>query len=101
MMLMGDEYGASRQGNNNWYGHDQRFTWFRWDEMEEARQTGYWRRGKTRAHILFFFFLFPLLLLPSASAACRTGLLPRALPEGGYTLGSMFPLSAEAGLCPS
>lgn len=43
MVLAGDEYGQTRDGNNNWYGHDQRFTYFRWDLVEEAKRDGLWR----------------------------------------------------------
>ncbi|KAK9865482.1 hypothetical protein WJX84_005686 [Apatococcus fuscideae] len=39
MVLSGDEYGQSRNGNNNWYGHDTRMTRFEWDELEEQRGT--------------------------------------------------------------
>lgn len=46
MLLSGDEYGQSRDGNNNWYGHDGRMTHFRWDEMHDAKEdtsNGWWR----------------------------------------------------------
>ena len=32
---VGDEYGHSRGGNNNWYGHDNAMTHFKWDADEE------------------------------------------------------------------
>jgi isoamylase len=35
MMLMGDEYGRSTNGNNNTYGLDKRMNHFRWDQLEE------------------------------------------------------------------
>jgi hypothetical protein len=38
----GDEYAATRGGNNNWYGHDNEMTWFDWDTLEEQRD-GYFR----------------------------------------------------------
>jgi isoamylase len=33
----GDEYAQSREGNNNWYGHDSRLSHYRWDELAAAR----------------------------------------------------------------
>ena len=38
MLLAGDEYGQSRQGNNNWYGHDSELTHFKWGELEKAKK---------------------------------------------------------------
>lgn len=34
-MCAGDEYGSSRGGNNNWYGHDNAMTWYKWDQLEK------------------------------------------------------------------
>ena len=34
MVLMGDEYGHSKGGNNNTYCHDSRLNWFDWDAAE-------------------------------------------------------------------
>eukprot|EP01023_Acetabularia_acetabulum_P024560 TRINITY_DN23696_c1_g1_i2.p2 TRINITY_DN23696_c1_g1~~TRINITY_DN23696_c1_g1_i2.p2 ORF type:complete len:227 (-),score=29.34 TRINITY_DN23696_c1_g1_i2:238-918(-) len=34
MVLSGDEYGSTRYGNNNWYGHDSSLTHFDWDELD-------------------------------------------------------------------
>eukprot|EP00210_Caulerpa_lentillifera_P006673 g6376.t1 len=34
MILAGDEYGHTCHGNNNWYGHDSKMTWFDWDRVE-------------------------------------------------------------------
>jgi isoamylase len=31
----GDEYGHSRGGNNNWYGHDNAMTHFNWKATDE------------------------------------------------------------------
>eukprot|EP00262_Sarcandra_glabra_P000408 TRINITY_DN10485_c1_g1_i3.p1 TRINITY_DN10485_c1_g1~~TRINITY_DN10485_c1_g1_i3.p1 ORF type:complete len:788 (-),score=138.80 TRINITY_DN10485_c1_g1_i3:476-2782(-) len=42
MMLMGDEYGHTRYGNNNSYGHDTAINHFQW-ELLEARKTGHFR----------------------------------------------------------
>lgn len=39
MLLMGDEYGHTRFGNNNTYGHDDRRNNFQWFEMEKYRET--------------------------------------------------------------
>lgn len=33
MLLMGDEYGHTREGNNNAYCQDNELNWFLWDEM--------------------------------------------------------------------
>lgn len=44
MILCGDEYGASRGGNNNWYGHDTTMTHFHWDELETTAKTDGWFR---------------------------------------------------------
>ena len=33
MMLMGDEYGHTRHGNNNSYGHDNHLNWFLWKQV--------------------------------------------------------------------
>ncbi len=34
MVLMGDEYGHTRNGNNNTYCQDNALNWFLWDELE-------------------------------------------------------------------
>ena len=39
MLLMGDEYGHTRFGNNNTYGHDDRRNNFQWMEMEKYKET--------------------------------------------------------------
>ncbi len=38
----GDEYAATRNGNNNWYGHDNEMTWFDWEALE-AQRNSYFR----------------------------------------------------------
>lgn len=43
MILMGDEYGHTKQGNNNTWCHDSRINWFQWDALE-----------KNSAHFRFF-----------------------------------------------
>lgn len=35
----GDEYGHTRNGNNNWYGHDTEMTHFLWNEPESSLAT--------------------------------------------------------------
>lgn len=45
-LCAGDEYGQSRQGNNNYYGHDSELTHFHWDQLEEAKQNGWFRWGR-------------------------------------------------------
>jgi isoamylase len=37
MVLMGDEYGHTRNGNNNTYGHDNALNWFLWDQLAKHR----------------------------------------------------------------
>ncbi|KAL6997374.1 Isoamylase 3, chloroplastic [Sarracenia purpurea var. burkii] len=37
MMLMGDEYGHTRHGNNNTYGHDTAINHFQWRQLEAKR----------------------------------------------------------------
>ncbi|MQM11965.1 hypothetical protein Taro_044877 [Colocasia esculenta] len=36
MILMGDEYGHTKGGNNNTYCHDNYINYFRWDKKEES-----------------------------------------------------------------
>jgi len=38
MLLMGDEYGHTRQGNNNPYLHDNEINWFLWKEAEKRKE---------------------------------------------------------------
>lgn len=38
MMLMGDEYGHTRYGNNNSYGHDTSINHFQWGQLDAKRQ---------------------------------------------------------------
>ena len=42
MILMGDEYGHSKKGNNNTYCHDNELNYFKWDQLE-ADESGYAR----------------------------------------------------------
>lgn len=37
MILMGDEYGRSKGGNNNTWGHDDLLNWFSWDTLESEK----------------------------------------------------------------
>lgn len=37
MLLMGDEYGHTRHGNNNPYVQDNEINWFLWDQIDEKR----------------------------------------------------------------
>jgi len=39
MMLMADEYGHSKGGNNNSYGHDTAMNHFQWQQLEQRRQS--------------------------------------------------------------
>ena len=38
MLLMGDEYGHTRRGNNNTYCHDNELNWFLWDQLQENEE---------------------------------------------------------------
>ncbi|KAJ4761088.1 Glycogen debranching enzyme [Rhynchospora pubera] len=38
MMLMGDEYGHTRYGNNNSYGHDTAINHFQWGQLDSKRE---------------------------------------------------------------
>ncbi|XP_068641390.1 isoamylase 3, chloroplastic isoform X2 [Aristolochia californica] len=39
MMLMGDEYGHTRYGNNNSYGHDTAINHFQWKQLESKKNS--------------------------------------------------------------
>ena len=54
MLLMGDEYGHTRRGNNNPYAKDHRINWFCWDELENKKE--------------FFSFVSFLISLRKSSA---------------------------------
>lgn len=41
MLLMGDEYGHTKNGNNNSYPQDNRLNWFEWGALE--KETGFFR----------------------------------------------------------
>ncbi len=41
MLLMGDEYGHTRKGNNNPYGQDNELNWFDWEEMKKNQSIVY------------------------------------------------------------
>jgi len=41
MIVMGDEYGHTKDGNNNAYCHDSRINWFQWDTLE--KKSDFWR----------------------------------------------------------
>ncbi len=41
LFLMGDEYGHTKNGNNNTWCHDNELNWFRWDLLE--KQAGFHR----------------------------------------------------------
>lgn len=38
MLLMGDEYGHTRLGNNNTYCQDNALNWFLWDELKKEKE---------------------------------------------------------------
>ena len=37
MVLMGDEYGHTKHGNNNTYCHDDDLNWFNWEQCDDER----------------------------------------------------------------
>ncbi|MFN0065478.1 MAG: glycogen debranching protein, partial [Chlamydiales bacterium] len=37
LLLMGDEYGRSQNGNNNTWGHDTPINWFNWEELQKNK----------------------------------------------------------------
>jgi isoamylase/glycogen operon protein len=41
LLLMGDEYGHTKKGNNNTWCHDNELNWFLWNKIQENE--GYWR----------------------------------------------------------
>lgn len=49
MILMGDEYGHTRNGNNNVYCQDNELNWFLWDELDK-------HKGFVRFHRLMVKF---------------------------------------------
>ncbi|EIE26827.1 glycoside hydrolase [Coccomyxa subellipsoidea C-169] len=49
MILMGDEYGHSKGGNNNTYCHDSALNWFSWDQAA-TDPTGYARYFRHLVH---------------------------------------------------
>lgn len=44
LILMGDEYGHSKQGNNNTWCQDNELSWFLWDQLE--KNNGFYRFNK-------------------------------------------------------
>lgn len=38
MLLMGDEYGHSKHGNNNTWCHDNELNWFLWNQLDENQE---------------------------------------------------------------
>jgi pullulanase/glycogen debranching enzyme len=43
MVLMGDEYGHTRGGNNNPYCQDNELNWFLWDELEKNKPFSFFK----------------------------------------------------------
>ena len=45
MILMGDEYGHTKDGNNNTWCHDNERNWFLWDELEKNEELfSFWKK---------------------------------------------------------
>lgn len=56
MIFMGDEYGHTKNGNNNTYCLDQKINWFLWDELEHKQDIFRFMRNiilfrKERSHL--------------------------------------------------
>lgn len=47
MLLMGDEYGHTKKGNNNSWCHDDETNWFLWDKLEEGEGANFFRYYQT------------------------------------------------------
>ena len=47
MLVMGDEYGHTRHGNNNTYCQDNALNWFLWDEHEKNPQFARFHRSSS------------------------------------------------------
>jgi isoamylase/glycogen operon protein len=45
MLTMGDEYGHTKNGNNNSYGHDSPLNWFLWDTLAERNNLFHFVQG--------------------------------------------------------
>lgn len=45
MFHMGDEYGHTKNGNNNTYCHDDERNWFLWDELEKSQEFFHFFQG--------------------------------------------------------
>jgi isoamylase len=71
MIVMGDEYGMSRDGNNNAYGHDNWMTQFNWDVLEKERDT-------------LFRFVSRASLSPSAVLPCLEALTARRMESRSH-----------------
>jgi isoamylase len=56
MILHGDEYGRSQQGNNNAYCQDNEISWMRWDLLPEEKAMLEWTKSvidlRRRHHVL-------------------------------------------------
>lgn len=50
MLLMGDEYGHTKKGNNNSWCQDNRTNWFQWDQLEEVEGAAFFRYYQTLLH---------------------------------------------------
>ncbi len=48
LLLMGDEYGHTKEGNNNSWCHDDARNWFLWDKLDENR--GFYRFYQKMIH---------------------------------------------------
>lgn len=60
MMLMGDEYGHTRYGNNNSYGHDNALNNFQWKEASLLHLALFFFLTTRFFTLLFFFFQIQL-----------------------------------------
>lgn len=64
MILMGDEYGHTRNGNNNTWSHDNELNWFLWNELEKNEN-------------FFRFFRLMIDFRKKEKILCRTAFLKK------------------------
>ncbi len=74
MILMGDEYGHTRNGNNNTYCQDNELNWFLWDKLE--REKGFVRFHRLMIHFREQHPLIQRKDFPSSSDIDWHGLKP-------------------------
>ncbi len=74
MLLMGDEYGHTRKGNNNTWCQDNELNWFLWDKLKDAG--GFFRFYKSLIHFRQKHSIFKRTLFLSTDEIDWHGLEP-------------------------